>query len=38
VTYSLIKTHGGYIKVDSELGRGTTISVFFPAITNDRNQ
>jgi signal transduction histidine kinase len=37
VTYSLIKTHGGYIKVDSELGRGTTFSVFVPAITNDGN-
>jgi len=38
VTYSLIKTHGGYIKVDSEPGRGTTFSVFIPAISSDRNK
>jgi signal transduction histidine kinase len=37
VTYSLIKTHGGYIVVDSELDRGTTFSVFIPAIINDGN-
>ena len=37
VTYSLIKTHGGYIKVDSEIGRGTTFSVFIPAVTDDGN-
>lgn len=38
VTYSLIKTHGGYIKVNSEPGRGAAFSVFIPAIINDRNR
>lgn len=32
VTYSLIKNHGGYIKVESEPGKGTTFSVFIPVI------
>jgi len=31
VTYSIIKTHGGYIEVKSEVNVGTTFSVFLPA-------
>jgi two-component system, NtrC family, sensor kinase len=38
VTYSLIKTHGGYIKVDSGIDQGTTFSVFLPAITKNGDQ
>jgi len=30
-THSIVKTHGGFIGVDSQLGRGTTIDVHFPA-------
>jgi len=30
-TYSIIKNHGGLIGVDSQLGRGTTMEVHFPA-------
>ena len=33
VTYSLIKNHGGHIKVESEPGAGTTFSIFIPAVT-----
>jgi two-component system, sporulation sensor kinase E len=31
VTYSIIQDHGGKIEVDSELGKGTTFSVYLPA-------
>jgi len=30
VTYSIVKTHGGYIEVRSEVNVGTTFSVFLP--------
>ncbi len=30
VTYALVKRHGGYIEVASEVGLGTTFSVFLP--------
>jgi len=30
VTYSIVKTHGGYIEVKSEVNAGTTFSVFLP--------
>lgn len=30
IVYNIIKTHGGYIEVNSELGKGTTFSIFLP--------
>jgi signal transduction histidine kinase len=30
VTYSIVKAHGGYIEVGSEVNVGTTFSVFLP--------
>jgi len=30
VTYSLVKKHGGYIEVQSELNAGTTFSIYLP--------
>ncbi|MFA6011538.1 MAG: ATP-binding protein [Desulfobacteraceae bacterium] len=35
VTYSLVKNHGGYISVDSDVGKGTTFSVFIPSVDSD---
>jgi len=35
VTYSLVKNHGGYISVNSDVGKGTTFSVFIPAVDSD---
>ena len=31
IAYSIINKHSGYIKVDSELGQGSTFTVFLPA-------
>lgn len=33
IVYSIIKAHGGYIEARSELGKGTTFSIFLPVHT-----
>ena len=30
IVYSIVRTHGGYIEAKSELGNGTTFSIFLP--------
>jgi PAS domain S-box-containing protein len=30
----IVKGHGGFMSVESEIGRGTNFKIFFPAITN----
>lgn len=33
--YGIVKNHGGYIKCESEKGKGTTFSIYFPAIISE---
>jgi signal transduction histidine kinase/ActR/RegA family two-component response regulator len=35
VTYGIVKSCGGVIRVNSEIGKGTTFKVFFPAIESE---
>jgi PAS domain S-box-containing protein len=35
VVHGIVKTHGGYFLVNSELGKGTTFQVFFPYIEDE---
>src|SRR5207249_9520576 len=33
-TYSIVKNHGGFLSVDSTLGRGTTVEINLPAASS----
>ena len=33
--YGAVKSHGGYVTCDSEIGRGTTFRIFLPAISRE---
>jgi two-component system NtrC family sensor kinase len=37
VSYGIIKGHGGEIKVDSEIGKGTTFTLILPVQKNSDN-
>jgi len=34
LVYQIVKAHQGYIDVDSSPGRGTTVSMYFPCVSN----
>ncbi len=36
--YGIVKSHGGYIHCSSELGTGTSFTLFFPAVTDSGKQ
>ncbi|HGY11685.1 MAG TPA: hybrid sensor histidine kinase/response regulator, partial [Desulfobacterales bacterium] len=33
ICYSIIKKHGGYLSVSSQVGTGTTLTIYLPAIS-----
>lgn len=35
ITYSIVKRHDGYIRVESEVGAGTTFTIYLPAHTKE---
>jgi signal transduction histidine kinase/ActR/RegA family two-component response regulator len=37
VTHGVIKSHNGHIMVESEMGRGTSFHIYFPAIKQERD-
>src|SRR5262249_12930759 len=34
-THSIVKNHGGFLAVDSQVGRGTTVRIDLPAFVQD---
>ncbi len=38
IVYGIVKRHGGWITCESEPGKGTVFSVFFPACTEDEER
>jgi PAS domain S-box-containing protein len=38
MTYSIVKRHGGDVRVESEPGRGTTFTLMFPVAAENREQ
>ncbi|MGF7184287.1 PAS domain S-box-containing protein [Desulfitispora alkaliphila] len=37
VTYSIIRKHNGYINVSSQLGQGTIVDIYLPAVKQNKN-
>ena len=38
VAYSVVKKHGGLITIESQLGAGTNIHIYLPALSANRDQ
>ncbi len=38
IVYGIVEQHGGWIEVDSQIGKGTRFSIYFPLITSDEGE
>ena len=38
VVYGIVDAHGGFIAIDSTLGKGTSFNIYFPSITDRREK
>jgi len=38
LVYGIVRTHGGYVEVKSEMNIGTTFSIYLPIAVNEKKE
>jgi signal transduction histidine kinase len=38
LVYGIVRTHGGYVEVKSEINKGTTFSIYLPIALNEEKE